>query len=87
QDTVIPPPSQSTHSADIARLKKSEKRLTKQVNMFMRLFRSDDKFYQMLTQLESQPEYNGGSGSGECGDDKPRDDEDGGVDGEDEDDS
>nr|GFB91103.1 hypothetical protein [Tanacetum cinerariifolium] len=32
---VIPPPSQSTHSADIARLKKSEKRLTKQVNMFM----------------------------------------------------
>ncbi|GKC67345.1 hypothetical protein Tco_1099943 [Tanacetum coccineum] len=38
QGTVIPPPSQSTHSADIARLKKREKRLTKQVNMFMRLF-------------------------------------------------
>ncbi|GJX56903.1 hypothetical protein Tco_0286800 [Tanacetum coccineum] len=44
QGTVIPPPSQSTHSADIARLKKREKKLTKQVNMFMRLFRSDDKF-------------------------------------------
>ncbi|GJW18877.1 reverse transcriptase domain-containing protein [Tanacetum coccineum] len=84
QGTVIPPPSQSTHSADIARLKKREKRLTKQVNMFMRLFRSDDKFSQMLNQFESQPEYGGGSGSGGCGDDEPGDDEDGG---EDEDDS
>nr|GEZ59239.1 hypothetical protein [Tanacetum cinerariifolium] len=37
QGTVIPPPSQSTHSADIARLKKREKLLTKQVNMFMRM--------------------------------------------------
>ncbi|GJY57771.1 hypothetical protein Tco_0457663 [Tanacetum coccineum] len=35
QGTVIPPPSQSTHSTDIARLKKREKQLTKQVNMFM----------------------------------------------------
>ncbi|GKB19031.1 hypothetical protein Tco_0852954 [Tanacetum coccineum] len=58
--------------------------LTKQVNMFMRLFRSDDKFSQMLNQFESQPEYGGGSGSGGCGDDEPGDDEDGG---EDEDDS
>ncbi|GJZ10034.1 hypothetical protein Tco_0544793 [Tanacetum coccineum] len=64
---VIPPSSQSMHSVNIARLKKSEKRLTKQVNMFMRFFRSDDKFYQMLTQLESQPEYGGGSGSGGVG--------------------
>nr|GFA91839.1 hypothetical protein [Tanacetum cinerariifolium] len=87
QDTVIPPPSLSTHSADIARIKKCEKRLTKQVNMFMRLFRSDDKFSQMLSQLESQPEYGGGSRSGGCGDDEPRDDEDGGEDKEDEDDS
>nr|GEZ13204.1 retrotransposon protein, putative, Ty1-copia subclass [Tanacetum cinerariifolium] len=67
QGTVISPPSQSTHSADIARLKKREKLLMKQVNMLMRLFRSDDKFSQMLTQLESQPEYGGGSGSGWCG--------------------
>ncbi|GJV56121.1 hypothetical protein Tco_1457126 [Tanacetum coccineum] len=76
QGTVIPPPSQSTHSTDIARLKKREKHLTKQVNMFMRLFRSDDKFSQMLNQFESQPEYGGGSGSGGCGDDEPGDDED-----------
>ncbi|GKC65190.1 hypothetical protein Tco_1097788 [Tanacetum coccineum] len=84
QGTVIPPPSQRTHSANIARLKKREKRLTKQMKMFMRLFRSDEKFSQMLTQLESQPEYGGGSGSGGCGDYEPGDDEDGG---EDEDDS
>ncbi|GJX33614.1 reverse transcriptase domain-containing protein [Tanacetum coccineum] len=87
QGTVIPPPPPCTHSSDVAKLKKSEKRLTKQVNMFMRLFRSDDKFSQMLTQLKSQPEYGGGSGSGGCRDDEPRDDEDDGEDGEDEDDS
>ncbi|GJT86805.1 hypothetical protein Tco_1068522 [Tanacetum coccineum] len=49
--------------------------------------RSDDKFSQMLTQLESYPEIGGGNGSGGCGDDEPGDDEDGGEDGEDEDDS
>nr|GEW77253.1 uncharacterized mitochondrial protein AtMg00810-like [Tanacetum cinerariifolium] len=54
QGTIIPPPSQSTHS--------------------------------MLTQLESQPEYDGGSGSGGCEDDEPGDDDDGGEDEEDEDD-
>nr|GEU45429.1 hypothetical protein [Tanacetum cinerariifolium] len=85
--TVIPPPSQSTRSTDIARLKKRKKRLTKQVNMFMRLFRSEDKFSQMLSQLESQPEYGGGSGSGGCEDDEPGDDEDGGENEEDDDDS
>ncbi|GKC19929.1 hypothetical protein Tco_1022079 [Tanacetum coccineum] len=37
--------------------------------------------------LESQPEYGGGSGSGECGDDEPGDDEDDEEDEEDEDDS
>nr|GEU97650.1 hypothetical protein [Tanacetum cinerariifolium] len=87
QGTIIPPPSQSTHSVDIARLKKSEKRLTKQVNIFMRLFRSDDKFSQMLSQHELHPEYSGGSGNGGCGYDEPRDDEDVSEDEEDEDDS
>ncbi|GKE37334.1 hypothetical protein Tco_1460739, partial [Tanacetum coccineum] len=48
---------------------------------------SDEKFSQMLNQLESQPEYGGGSGSGECGDDEPGDDEDDEEDEEDEDDS
>nr|GEZ46181.1 hypothetical protein [Tanacetum cinerariifolium] len=87
QGTVIPPPSQSMHSADIARLKKSKKRLTKQVNMFMRLFRSNDKFFQMLRQLKSLTKYDGGSGSGGCENDEPGDDEDSGEDEEDEDDS
>ncbi|GJV40601.1 hypothetical protein Tco_1419041 [Tanacetum coccineum] len=64
-------------------IKKSEKRLTKQVKMFMKLFKSDDKFSQMLTQLESQPEYGGGSRSGGCGDDELGDDEDGNEDEED----
>ncbi|GKC26294.1 hypothetical protein Tco_1033588 [Tanacetum coccineum] len=55
--------------------------------MFMKLFRSDDKFSQLLTQLESQLKIGGGSGSGRCGDDEQGDDEDDGEDGEDEDDS
>ncbi|GJV55897.1 hypothetical protein Tco_1456902 [Tanacetum coccineum] len=75
------------HSFDVATLKKREKMLTKKMNMLMKLFRSDVKFSQMLTLLESQPEYDGGSGSGGCGDDEPGDDEDGGKDEEDEDDS
>nr|GEX39056.1 hypothetical protein [Tanacetum cinerariifolium] len=87
QGTVIPLPSQSTHSVDIARLKKSKKRLMKKVNMFIRLFRSDEKFSQMLRQLKSQHEYGGGSGSGGCGDDEPEDDKDGDEDEEDKDDS
>nr|GEY05037.1 hypothetical protein [Tanacetum cinerariifolium] len=37
----------------------------------------------ILTQLESHPEYGGGSGSGGCGDDELGDDEDGGEDEED----
>ncbi|GJU06690.1 hypothetical protein Tco_1123120 [Tanacetum coccineum] len=49
--------------------------------------RSDDKFSQMFTQLESQPEIGGGSGSGGRGDDEQGDDEDDGEDGEDEDNS
>ncbi|GJY00147.1 hypothetical protein Tco_0357165 [Tanacetum coccineum] len=86
QGTVIPPPPPCTHSSDVAKLKKREKLLTKQVNMFMKLFRSDDKFSQMLTQFESQSEYGGGSGSGGCGDDEPGDDEDDDEDEKDEED-
>nr|GEX94119.1 zf-CCHC domain-containing protein/UBN2 domain-containing protein [Tanacetum cinerariifolium] len=87
QGTVIPLSPSCTHSSVVANLKKREKLLTKKMNMFMKLFRSDDKFSQILTQLVSQPEYGGGSGSGGCGDDEPGDDEDGGEDGEDEDDN
>ncbi|GKC53085.1 subtilisin-like protease SBT4.3 [Tanacetum coccineum] len=87
QGMVIPPPPPCTHSSDVVKLKKREKVLTRHVNMFMKLFRSDEKFSQMLTQHESQPEIGGGSGSGGRGDDEQEDDEDDGEDGEDEDDS
>ncbi|GJR19671.1 hypothetical protein Tco_0968198 [Tanacetum coccineum] len=87
QCTVILPSPPCTHFSNVAKLKKREMVLTRQVNMFMKLFRSDDKFSQMLSQLESQPEIGGGSGSGGCEDDEQRDDEDDGEDGEDEDDS
>ncbi|GKE11580.1 hypothetical protein Tco_1415131, partial [Tanacetum coccineum] len=53
------------------------------VKMMMRLFRSDDKFSQMLDQFESSPEFGGASGSGGCGDDEPGGDEDGDEDEED----
>ncbi|GJU90701.1 hypothetical protein Tco_1303124, partial [Tanacetum coccineum] len=87
QRTVIPPSPPCTHSSDVAKMKKSEKVLTRQVNMFMKLFRSDDKFSHMLSQLESQPEIGGGSGSGGCEDDEQGYDEDDGKDREDEDNS
>ncbi|GJT96595.1 probable aldo-keto reductase 2 [Tanacetum coccineum] len=84
-DVLIPPPSpppQCTHnSGDVEKLKKKNKYLTKQVNLMMKLFRSDDKFSQMLTQYESTPEFGNASGSGGCGDDEMADDEDGDEDG------
>ncbi|GJX95683.1 S-adenosyl-L-methionine-dependent methyltransferases superfamily protein [Tanacetum coccineum] len=68
QGTIIPPSPPCKHSSDVAKLKKRDKVLTCEVNMFMKLFRSDDKFSQMLSQLESQPEIGGDSRSGGCGD-------------------
>ncbi|GKE43513.1 hypothetical protein Tco_1470797, partial [Tanacetum coccineum] len=82
-----PPPPQCTHnSADVKKRKKKNKYLTKQVNLMMKLFRSDNKFPQILTQYESTPEFGNASGSGECGDDKMADDEDGGEDEDDKED-
>nr|GEX61436.1 hypothetical protein [Tanacetum cinerariifolium] len=85
---VLSPSSpQCTHnSADVEKLKKKNKYLTKQVNLMMKLFRSDDKFSHMLNQYESSPEFGNASGSGGCGDDEMVDDEDGDEDEEDEED-
>ncbi|GKA54325.1 hypothetical protein Tco_0753274 [Tanacetum coccineum] len=47
------------------------------VNLMMKLFRSDDKFSQMLTQYESSPEFGNAIGSSGCGDDEMADDENG----------
>ncbi|GJS29400.1 RNA-directed DNA polymerase, eukaryota [Tanacetum coccineum] len=80
-----PPPPQCTHnSGDVKKLKKKNKYLTKQVNLMMKPFRSDEKFSQMLNQYESTPEFD--SGSGGCEDDEMADDEDGDEDEEDEED-
>nr|GEW80363.1 hypothetical protein [Tanacetum cinerariifolium] len=71
-----PPLPRCTHPSDVQKLKKSNKLLTKQVSKIMRLFRSDDKMSQMLTQLESQSEFGSGSMSGGCKDDESGDGED-----------
>ncbi|GJV81014.1 reverse transcriptase domain-containing protein [Tanacetum coccineum] len=71
-----PPPQSTVDPADVEKLKKSNKSLTKHVKMTMRLFRSDDKFSNMLDQFEPSPEFGGASGSGGCGDDEPGGDED-----------
>ncbi|GKD48603.1 hypothetical protein Tco_1277579, partial [Tanacetum coccineum] len=55
-----------------AQVKKKNKHLQKQINMLMKVVRSDGKFSQMHTQLKSQPQV--GSGSG--GDDESGEDED-----------
>ncbi|GKE00210.1 hypothetical protein Tco_1388193, partial [Tanacetum coccineum] len=47
----------------------------------------EDKALYMLMQLELQPEYDGGSRSGGCGEDELGDDEDDGEDDEDEEDA
>ncbi|GJZ35147.1 RNA-directed DNA polymerase, eukaryota [Tanacetum coccineum] len=53
------------------------------VKMMMRLFRSDNKFSQMLDQFESSPEFGGPSGGDGYRDDEPGGDEDGDEDEED----
>ncbi|GJX79420.1 hypothetical protein Tco_0327569 [Tanacetum coccineum] len=80
-------PPRCTHPADVEKLKKSYKRLTKQVSMIMKLFKSDDKMSQMLTQLESQPAFGSGSGTSGVEDDELADDEDGDEDEEDDEDA
>ncbi|GJZ02893.1 hypothetical protein Tco_0520854 [Tanacetum coccineum] len=82
-DGCPPPPQSTVDPTDVEKLKKSNKNLTKQVKIMMRLFRSDDKFSQMLTQFEPSPEFGGASRSGRCRDDEPGDDEDGDEDEED----
>ncbi|GKD67308.1 hypothetical protein Tco_1309416 [Tanacetum coccineum] len=52
-DGCPPPPQSTVDPADVEKLKKCNKSLTKQVKKMMRLFRSDDKFSQMLDQFES----------------------------------
>ncbi|GJX42648.1 hypothetical protein Tco_0257638, partial [Tanacetum coccineum] len=70
-----------THTnADVDEVKVENKRLRKELNMFRTVVWSDDRMSQLLTQLESQHEISGGSGSGGGGDDEPGPDEDAGGD-------
>nr|GEY67390.1 hypothetical protein [Tanacetum cinerariifolium] len=86
-DVLSPPLPQCTHnSADVEKLKEKNKYLTKQVNLMMKLFRSDVKFSQMLNQYESSSEFDNASGSGGCVYDEMVDDEDGGDDEKDDED-
>ncbi|GKF19714.1 hypothetical protein Tco_0068352, partial [Tanacetum coccineum] len=84
-DVLISPEPRCTHTADVDELKKTNKQLKKQMDMIMKVFRSDDKMSQLLTQIQSQSEVGSGSGSGGAGDDEPGDDEDADEDEEDDD--
>ncbi|GJU74598.1 hypothetical protein Tco_1266003 [Tanacetum coccineum] len=68
----IMPEPRCKHTADVDQVKNKNKHLQKQINMLMKVVRSDGKFSQMHTQLKSQPQV--GSGSG--GDDESGEDED-----------
>ncbi|GJZ95490.1 hypothetical protein Tco_0667824 [Tanacetum coccineum] len=53
----------------------NNKPLRKEINMLMKVVRSDDKFSQLLTQLQSQHEVGSGGGSGGGEDDEPCEDD------------
>ncbi|GKA13709.1 hypothetical protein Tco_0693355 [Tanacetum coccineum] len=59
-----------THTADVDELKRTNKRLKNQMDMIMKVVRSDDRMSQLLTQLQSQNEVGSGRGSGGGGDDE-----------------
>ncbi|GJU76790.1 hypothetical protein Tco_1273860 [Tanacetum coccineum] len=67
-DVIILPEPRCTHTADVDELKKINKQLKKQMDMIMKVFRSDDKMSQFLTQIQLQLEVGSGSGSGGAGD-------------------
>ncbi|GJZ30478.1 hypothetical protein Tco_0575525 [Tanacetum coccineum] len=76
RDVLVSPEPRCTHTADVDELKRTNKRLKKQMDMIMKVVRRDDKMSQLLTQLQSQYNVGSGSGSGGGEDDEPDDDED-----------
>ncbi|GJZ22043.1 hypothetical protein Tco_0559082 [Tanacetum coccineum] len=85
RDVLMSLEPRCTHTADVDELKRTNKQLKKQMDMIMKVVRSDDKVTQLLTQLQSQHEVDSGSGSGGGRDDESGDDEDAGEEEEDED--
>ncbi|GKC46661.1 hypothetical protein Tco_1064383 [Tanacetum coccineum] len=65
---------------DVDELKDDNKRVRKELAMLRTVVKSDDRMSQLLTQLESQHEFDGGNRSGGGGDDELGADEDAGGD-------
>nr|GEW02818.1 hypothetical protein [Tanacetum cinerariifolium] len=76
RDFLVSPEPRCTHTADVDEVKRTSKKLKKQMDMIMKVVRSDDKMSQLLTQLQSHHEVGSGSRSGGSRDDEPGDDED-----------
>ncbi|GJS29929.1 patatin-like protein 2 [Tanacetum coccineum] len=64
------------HTSDVNELKRNNKQLKKQMDMIMKVVRSDEKMSQLLMQLQSQHDVGSSSGSGAGEDDESGDDED-----------
>ncbi|GJU20931.1 hypothetical protein Tco_1154273 [Tanacetum coccineum] len=56
KDVLMSPEPRCTHTDDVDELKRTNKQLKKQMDMIMKVVRSDDKMSQLLTQLQSQRE-------------------------------
>ncbi|GJV65718.1 hypothetical protein Tco_1476546 [Tanacetum coccineum] len=76
KDVLDVPEPRCNHTFDVDELKRNNKQLKKQMDMIMKVVRSDDKMSQLLTQLQSQHDIGSGNGSGAGGDDESGDDED-----------
>nr|GEV50636.1 hypothetical protein [Tanacetum cinerariifolium] len=69
RDVLVSPEPRCTYTADVDELKRTNNQLMKQMDMIMKVVRSDDKMSQLLTELQAQHEVDSGSGSGEGEDD------------------
>ncbi|GJU20430.1 hypothetical protein Tco_1153772 [Tanacetum coccineum] len=76
KDVLDVPVPRCNHTSDVDELKRNNKQLKKEMDMIMKVVRSDDKMSQLLTQLQSQHDIGSGNGSGAGGDDESGDDED-----------
>ncbi|GJR30177.1 hypothetical protein Tco_1106409 [Tanacetum coccineum] len=67
RDILVSPKPRCMHTANVDELKRTNKQLNKQMDMIMKVVRSNDKMSQLLTQLQSQHEVDSDSGSAEAG--------------------
>nr|GEY66136.1 hypothetical protein [Tanacetum cinerariifolium] len=76
--TILEP--RCTHTVNVDEVKKTNKQLRKEIDMLMKVVRSDDTMFQLLTRLQSQHEVGNDNRSGGSGDDEPCKGEDAGED-------